>query len=258
MEIVYGPVSSWRLGRSLGIDLICRGDEKICSFDCVYCSLGKTTEKTIERREFVSIDIIKESLVEAMEEVEPDVVTISGTGEPTLAENLGEAIKVARNISNLPIAVLTNSSLMYRKDVRQDLDSADIVVGSLDAPNEEIFKEVNKPHEEIHSNETVEGMKKFSKEFEGVFSLEVMFVPGNKDSPDEIAEVARSIDPDEIQINTPLRDSPVEPLTPEEMKEIEKSFEGMNSLSVYKAKKEKVEKIVGPKKLKRLKRPKEN
>lgn len=256
MEIVYGPVSSWRLGRSLGIDLICQKKGKVCSLDCIYCSLGKTAEKTIERKIFVSTKQVKKDLREVVKKVDADVVTFSGTGEPTLAQNLGEAIELAREISGLPIAVLTNSSLKTREDVRRDLAKADIVVGELDAPNEELFKRINQPHEEILFEDVIEGLKKFREEFKGKFLLEVMFVPDNKDFSKEIAELARAIKPDEVQINTPLRPSPVRPLTPEELGEVKKAFEGMNIRSVYEAEKMEVKKVVGLKKLRLLKRVK--
>lgn len=254
MEVVYGPVSSWRLGRSLGIDLICQKEEKVCSFDCVYCSLGKTTEKTIRRKNFVDTGRVEEEVKKYMGEVEMDVMTFSGTGEPTLARNLGDVIERIRKILNFPIAVLTNSSLMTRKDVRRDLSKADIVVGSLDAPNEELFRRINQPCEEIAFEETVEAMKKFGEEFKGMFSLEVMFIPQNKNHSEEIARISKEIDPDEVQINTPLRSSPVSPLTPEELAEIQNSFEGIKSLSVYESEKPEVNKIVSPEKLNRLKR----
>jgi len=256
MEIVYGPVSSWRLGRSLGVDLICQEKGKVCSLDCIYCSLGKTTELTTKRRVFVPTERVARELREVMKEVEADVVTFSGTGEPTLALNLGEAIKVAKEISDLPIAVLTNSSLMTREEVRRGLAQADIVIGELDAPDEETFNRINRPHKGVHLADTIEGMKKFREEFKGKFSLEVMFVPENKDFSKEIAAIARTIKPDEVQINTPLRQSPVRPLTPEELGEVKKDFKGMNACSVYKAKKAEVKKVVGLKKLKQLKRPK--
>jgi len=256
MEIVYGPVSSWRLGRSLGVDLICQEKGKVCSFDCIYCSLGKTTELTAKRRVFVPTELVARELKKVMGKVEADVVTFSGTGEPTLAQNLGEAIKVAKEVLGLPIAVLTNSSLMTREDVRRDLARADIVVGQLDAPNEDIFKQISRPHEKIVFKEVIEGMKKFREGFKGKFALEVMFVPENKDFSKEIAAIARTIKPDEVQINTPIRPSPVRPLTPEELDKVKKAFEGMNVQSVYEAKKAEVKKVVGLKKLRQLKRPK--
>jgi len=240
----------------LGVDLICQEKGKVCSFDCVYCSLGETTELTAKRRVFVPTELVARELKKVKGKVEADVVTFSGTGEPTLAQNLGEAIKVAREISGLPIAVLTNSSLMTREDVRRDLARADIIVGQLDAPNEELFKRISRPHEKIVFEDVIEGMKRFREGFKGKFALEAMFVPENKDFSKEIATIARTVKPDEVQINTPLRLSPVRPLTPEELDEVKKAFEGMNVQSVYEAKKAEVKKVVGLKKLRQLKRPK--
>ena len=253
LEIVYGPVSSWRLGRSLGIDPIC-AEGKICSFDCVYCSLGRTTVKTIDRRTFVPAEIVEQDLEKVLKRVKADVITFSGTGEPTLAKNLGELIEIARDVSGLPVAVLTNSSLQFRKDVRRELARADIVKGKLDASNEGLLRLINRPHEKILLSKIVTGLKKFRKEFAGRFELEVMFVPENKDFSGAISEMMKTIEPDEVQINTPLRPSPVRPLTPKELKEVQRDFKGMNLLSVYEAKKPKVKKAVGLKKLRVLKR----
>jgi len=220
----------------------------------VYCSLGPTTEKTIERRVFVSAEQVAQALEKAMKKVEADVVTFSGTGEPTLAQNLGELIEIARDISGLPIAVLTNSSLKTRKDVRRDLARADIVKGKLDVPNEILLKQINQPHEGVLFGDIVKGLKKFRGEFKGEFQLEVMFIPENKNFSGEIAKIVKSIKPDEVQINTPLRLSPVRPLTREELKEVQKSFKGINFRSVYEAEKPKVGKVIGKEKVEKLKR----
>jgi len=220
----------------------------------VYCSLGPTTKKTIERKVFVSTEQVAQALEKAMKKVEADVVTFSGTGEPTLAQNLGELIEIARDISGLPIAVLTNSSLKTRKDVRRDLARADIVKGKLDVPNEILLKQINQPHEGVLFGDIVKGLKKFRGEFKGKFQLEVMFVPETKNFSEEIAGIVKEVKPDEVQINTPLRLSRVRPLTREELKAVQKSFEGMNFRSVYEAEKPKVDKIIGAKKIKKLKR----
>ncbi len=254
MEIVYGPVSSWRLKKSLGVDLICREDEKICSFDCTYCSLGKTTEKTVERRIFLPTDKIEKELKKAVDQVDPDIITMSGTGEPTLAKNLGEAINVARESANLPVSVLTNSSLMNKKSVRKDLAQADIVIGSLDASDQELLEKINNPSEEVRFQDLVQGMKKFREEFKGKFAIEVMFVPENLNFSKKMAEIIQSIDPNEVQLNTPLRNCPVRPLTPEELQEVEDEFGGMKVRTVYSAEKEEVKDVVGLDKLKKLKR----
>ncbi|MEM3421136.1 MAG: radical SAM protein [Candidatus Hadarchaeum sp.] len=253
VAIVYGPVSSWRLGRSLGVDPICQRG-KICSFDCIYCSLGPTTAKSVERRIFVTEDQVARALRRAIKRVNADVVTFSGTGEPTLAQNLGALIETAREISGLPVAVLTNSSLKSRKDVREDLVKADVVKGKLDVFNDQLLRMINRPHQSLSFQKIVEGLKKFRAGFRGRFQLEVMFVPENMGFSREIAEIVRSVGPDEVQINTPLRPSPTRPLTPQELERVQKDFEGMNLRSVYLAAKPRVGMTVGKGKMRRLKR----
>ena len=111
MSIIYGPVSSWRLGKSLGIDLLNKR-RKVCSFNCVYCQLGNSTESVIEPKEFVSMERLAKE-IQSMRQIEADYATFSGMGEPTLASDLDEAIELVRSMVDLPIAVLTNSSLMF-------------------------------------------------------------------------------------------------------------------------------------------------
>jgi wyosine [tRNA(Phe)-imidazoG37] synthetase (radical SAM superfamily) len=240
MKTVYGPVSSWRLGRSLGVDLIC-SKEKICSFDCIYCQLGKPFKKTAQRNNFVSIEEMRTELVRALQVTTPDVITFSGTGEPTLAENMDLAIKTIRKISNAPLAVLTNSSLMNRKDIRNTLSKLDIVVAKLDAPNEEIFQRINQPADNITFKETIDGIKKFKKIFTGKLALQIMFIYDNMEYVDEIAQLTNNIKPDEVQINTPLRICPVQPLTEKQLGHIEEKFKikGLKTISVYTSKKPK-------------------
>ncbi|MGQ9788075.1 MAG: radical SAM protein [Candidatus Hadarchaeaceae archaeon] len=253
MVIAYGPVFSWRLGRSLGVDPICRRG-KICPFDCIYCSLGHTTEKTVERRIFVTGEQVARALRQALMKVEADVVTFSGTGEPTLAQNLRELIETAKEITGLPVAVLTNSSLLRRREVRDDLARADVVKGKLDVFNEQLFQKINRPHRSLRFQGIVEGLRKFRAGFRGDFQLEVMLVPENLGFSREIAKIVRSIGPDEVQLNTPLRPSPVRPLTPRELECAQIYFEGMNLRSVYLAAKPRVGSMVGKDKVRRLKR----
>ena len=140
MKIVYGPIASWRLGKSLGVDLTCHKG-KICSFDCIYCQLKKTEKITAQRGTFISMDQLKKELTSALEKTKPDVITFSGMGEPTLANNMDEVIQLVRELSDFPIAILTNSSLFYDKEVQNNLKQLDIIVAKQDAPN-------NLPHYE--------------------------------------------------------------------------------------------------------------
>ena len=233
MSIVYGPVASWRLGRSLGIDLT-PSDVKTCSFDCIYCQLGRTVRLVVERAQFVSLQALAAEM-EAVRGIAADYVTFSGMGEPTLAANLGEAIRLARRMLGLPVAVLTNSSLMTRKDVREDLACADVVVAKLDAPNQQLLERINRPVTALSFQDVVDAIRLFKTEHRGKLALQMMFVRANKGLAAEMAALARRLAPDEVQINTPLRPSPVAPLTREEMATVLVHFKGVPVVAVYEA-----------------------
>jgi len=237
MGCVYGPVPSWRLGRSLGIDLI--SSDKTCSFDCVYCQLGAVVNKTARRKVFVpTAQVIAD--IEKLPNLDVDYITFSGTGEPTLAANLGEAIKEVKKRFKRPVAVLTNSSLMNDPRVRRELGAADKVVAKLDAASQEILEKVNKPVEGIDLKSIVDGIRKFSKEYPGKLALQVMFVDLNRASAPAIAELAREIAPAEVEVNTPLRPSESAPLSEDDIERIKKYFSPLKVYSVYDAKRPQV------------------
>lgn len=230
MKYIYGPVPSWRLGRSLGVDLI--SGEKICTFDCNYCQLGKTVRHIIKRGIFVpTSEIVKE--LESLPELEIDYITLSGCGEPTLAANLGEVISEIKKRFKAPVAVLTNSSLMHERQVRKELGLADLVVAKLDAPNEELFRIINRPTNGATLSLVVNGIKRFQEEYPGKLALQIMFVPQNKDHAADIAALAKEIKPVEVEVNTPLRPSPVKPLSPEELSKVKELFRPLKVYSVY-------------------------
>jgi len=233
-SIIYGPVLSWRLGRSLGIDLFSpRG--KTCSFDCTYCEWGATVHPLTERREFVMIAELKKEL-ETAKGVSADYATFAGGGEPTLASNLGQAIEIVRSTLKLPVAVITNSSLMPREDVRRELARADLVIAKIDAPNEEIFHAVNRPCKGYTLAEIIQGIKRFRKEYKGNLALQMMFVESNKGCAEEMAKIAGELSPDEVQINTPLRPCAAKPLSPQEIAAIRDKFSGLKKVvTVYEA-----------------------
>lgn len=226
--IVYGPVLSWRLDRSLGIDLL-GSKEKYCSFDCVYCELGEGTHHVVRRKEFVTTEQLKSAL-EKVGERPFDYVTFSGSGEPTLASNLGEAIDLVKAVLKKPVAVLTNSVLMTREDVRQDLAKADAVIAKIDAPDEETYRQVDKPWVRTPLGDIIKAIKTFKAGYRGKFGLQMMFVAANKHLSKEMAAVAREIAPDEVYLNTPLRSCPVPPLSREEMVEIKSAFNGIENV----------------------------
>lgn len=236
MSIIYGPVSSWRLGRSLGIDLL-NTHKKVCSLNCVYCQLGETTRFVVEPEEFVSLEQLAREIRSARQ-IEADYATFSGMGEPTLAGNLGEAIELIRLVLDLPVAVLTNASLMFRKDVRQRLALADTVVAKLDVPNEELLAIIKRPAPELHFARIVEGVRCFRDEYRGKLTLQVMFIEANKNYASEIAALARQISPEEVQINTPLRPSGVRPLAPKSVAKAKREFASFKDVvTVYEAQK---------------------
>lgn len=221
-KYIYGPVPSWRLGSSLGIDPLSQ-ESKICSYDCIYCQIGKTLAFTSKRKSYISIeDVLNE--IEMLPDIKIDYFTFSGRGEPTLAENLGQMIKAIKTIRKTPVAVLTNSLLMDREDVRTDLSYADFVVAKLDACSKESFELINKPGSEIDFISMVRGIKQFRKEYLGKLALQIMLVKENKEYIKDIVYFANFIGPDEIQLNTPLRPCNVKPLSKEEVFNLKKEF----------------------------------
>lgn len=234
MAIVYGPVPSWRLGRSLGIDLLSTR-RKVCSYNCSYCQLGETTAFAIEPKEFVSLRRLNGE-IQGLAGAEADYATFSGMGEPTLASNLGEAIDLVRAGLALPMAVLTNSSLLFRQDVRERLARADVVVAKLDAPNEDVFQLVNRPTCGLRFELVLDGIRQFRHAYQGKLALQMMFVDANAGYAEAMAELARGIQPDEVQINTPLRPSKARPLSAEVIAGIRATFRGLPKvLTVYQA-----------------------
>ncbi|MEF8832967.1 MAG: radical SAM protein [Candidatus Thermoplasmatota archaeon] len=238
MRFVYGPIDSWRLKRSLGVDLISE-EGRVCTFDCIYCQITRCQEITSKRRKFIEIEEVREELIEALNKVgeNVDYLTFSGMGEPTLASNLAEAVDMVEEVSDKPKAILTNGSLLYLEEVRRPLETLDYVIASLDAGDEESFQKVNDPAEGISFERTVEGLKKFGEEYSGKFAIEIMFVGQNKHLAQKMADlVTDHLTVDEVQLNTPLRPSVVEPLSEDELKEIEGYFDGVKTKVVYEAK----------------------
>lgn len=240
-KYIYGPVSSWRLGSSLGIDPLSY-KEKVCSFDCVYCQIGRTRFFSSERKIFIPVSGVMEE-INSLPPLHIDYITFSGSGEPTLAENLGEMIGEVKKTRKEKIAVITNSSLIDREDVQRDLMLSDFVIAKLDAASGDIFKTVNNPIETVKFDVVVKSLKKFRDIYKGKLALQVMFIPQNKHTVENIAGIAKEINPDEVQINTPLRPCEVSPLSKDEIDIIEGYFKGLNSISVYKAEHIKVEPV---------------
>jgi wyosine [tRNA(Phe)-imidazoG37] synthetase (radical SAM superfamily) len=203
-QYVYGPVPSRRLGRSLGVDLV---PFKTCTYDCIYCQLGRTTNKTTQRKEWVPsnqvIDQVKVSL-----ESSPDYITLSGSGEPTLHSEIAKIISGIKKITDVPVAVLTNGSLLWVREVRTSLMCADLAIPSLDAGTVQLFKYVNRPHSGIPFSKMLEGLVKFREEYTGKYWLEVFVLGGVTTVQAQINTLSHCINmicPDKVQINTVTR-----------------------------------------------------
>lgn len=208
---IYGPVISRRLGLSLGVDLV---PHKTCDYDCAYCQLGKTSKWTRKIAPYVPPeDIIDELKVKLESGPRLDYVTMAGSGEPTLNSKLERIICAAKELSNLPVAVLTNGSLLGEPDVSRACLHADLVLPSLDAGDEETFLKVNRPCPGIRFSEVVAGMVGFRERYEGEIWLEVMLVEGinsSDQSIEKIRKLAEKMHPEEAQLNT-VRRPPSEP-----------------------------------------------
>ncbi len=227
MSHLFGPVPSRRLGRSLGVDLI---PGKTCPFDCLYCEVGPTTRQIQRRLEYRAGEIIRE-LEEYLQHhgTDLDVITLAGSGEPTLNLGLGRIIARLKEMTAIPVAVLTNGALLHLPEVRRELQPADIVLPSLDAAREATFRRINRPLAGFTLAQLICGLQAFRTEYRGRLWLEVMLLKGLNDSPEELELLARQVlglAPDKVQLNTAVRpvvDAAARPL----------SREGMEAIAAY-------------------------
>lgn len=229
---LYGPVPSRRLGASLGIDLIPR---KVCSYNCIYCQIGKTTNHTLKRKVYYPTEKIKMELKDFLGDPENaervDILTFSGSGEPTLHAKIGELIRYLKEITSLPVAVITNGSLLWDTDVQTDLLKADRVVPSLDAVLPVSFEAVNRPVAGLQISRVIDGLKAFRERYTGDLWVEVLLCQGLNDREEDIIALKRVLDeigPDKIQLNTVVRppsEDTARPLSQARLEEI-KAFLG--------------------------------
>jgi len=227
---LYGPVPSRRLGRSLGIDLV---PFKTCTYDCVYCQLGRTTNKTLERKRYVAVEEVLAELERKLAEKDiPDYISLAGSGEPTLNSGIGDLIGKIKGLTDIPVAVLTNGSLLWMSEVQDALMPADLVLPSLDAGDEPLFRYVNRPHGDISFEQMTDGLAAFTKRFAGEVWLEVLLLAGVTGMPSEakkIAALARRIGASRVQLNIASR-PPAEdfalPLSTDQMLALKGFFPG--------------------------------
>ena len=228
---LFGPVPSRRLGISLGIDLV---PQKTCTFDCVYCECGRTTNLACERREYVPTDRVIAELDDLLAKApDLDYVTFAGSGEPTLHSGIGEIISFIKDrYPRYRVAVLTNSALFTDPAVRAALMPADLVVPSLDAVSEEVFVKINRPSPGITAGQVLEGLLDFAREYPGEIWLEVFIVPGINDTGEELRrlkDAIAAIGPDRVQVNTldrPGTEDWVRPASPEALERIAAALGG--------------------------------
>lgn len=204
---VYGPVHSWRVGSSLGVDLLL--ETSTCSFNCIYCQLGDIQLKTAERKIYVPTAQVEHDLRRSRWE-EADIITLSGSGEPTLALNLREVIHMLKEYTHKPVMVLTNATLLHDPAVIHDLQEADIVSCKLDASTEAGLKQMNRPVAGVTLERIVSGIKNLKAHYKGKLALQCMFMPTNLREVEALAEIINDIQPDEVQLNTPKRAYPLE------------------------------------------------
>jgi len=221
---LFGPVPSRRLGMSLGIDLV---PHKICTFNCIYCECGRTTKLTTKRNEYVPYDEIIQELEDFFKKNPlPDYITFSGAGEPTLNIYIGEIIHYINRLhTKIPIAVITNGSLFFNKEVRTAISGADLILPSLDAAKESTFKKINKPNKNISVENYIEGLISFSKEYTGKIWLEVMIIPGYNDDKENLELLKNAIlkiNPDKIQLNSLDRPGVIDNIRSADHQELEK------------------------------------
>lgn len=202
---LFGPVPSRRLGMSLGVDLV---PKKVCSLDCVYCEVGETTRLTVERREYIPYADLVDELTDffGSGNPDPDYITFSGSGEPTLNSRIGDVIAFLKGIRpQIPIAVLTNGTLLHLPEVRQALLAADVVLPSLDAATPRAFRRINRPEKSLSLALYIDGLAAFRNEFSGKIFLEVFILPGYNTAEEDILALKAAIlriRPDAIQLNT--------------------------------------------------------
>jgi len=200
---LFGPVPSRRLGMSLGVDLV---PHKVCTLNCVYCECGATTNLTTERKEYVSYDEIISELKDFFKNNDnPDYITFSGAGEPSLNINIGKVIDYIKENYAVPVAVLTNGTLLYDQQLRSELLKADLVLPSLDAATNLAFKKIDRPENSLEATKHINGLIDFSTEFKGEIWLEIMILPGFNDDLDNLnllKSAILKINPIKVQLNT--------------------------------------------------------
>ncbi len=243
--LLFGPVKSRRLGRSLGIEMV---PKKVCTMDCIYCEVGKTTTLTRERKAYYSWDLIEKSILKAKEkEGNFDVFTFTGSGEPTLNIHFEEAVKLAKKVINKPVTVLTNSTLIEIDSIKEALKKVDIVLPSLDAAKEETFRKINRPLKDFTPEIIITNLKELREGMEGEMWLEVLIVEGINDSEEDLKALKSAIEeinPHKVQLNTVVRPGAYRIARPVSFEKLKKIADFLGEKTEIVVNKERLDKII--------------
>lgn len=213
----------------MSADPICRAP-KICSEDCIYCMLGSSGFLAIERSSLVSTEEFMEDLSGLTPAHRGLPLRFFGTGEATLAANLGEMIEAARASGVRRTAVLTNSTLMGRSGVREDLQRADVIIAKVDASDERSFQRINRPHGDVSFSRMVSGLRHMRSNYKGSLRLQIMLMKENEGQAEGLAQLSSDLSPDVVYLSTPTRPCHAAPLTPRSLQEVSRRFQrqGLN------------------------------
>ncbi len=221
---VYGPVKSRRLGRSLGVDIL---PMKTCNYDCIYCQIGSGYSTIFERKVYIPAALILQEIDKKLNSTQlPDYITLGGSGEPTLNTAFGDIATKLKNNYDIPVCLLTNGSLMWMPEVREECHNIDVIIPNLDACDDDSFSRINRPHPSIDFNLMLNGLIELRKNFNGSLWLEIFLIPGINDSDIHCAkfkEMIQLIAPDKVQLNTAVRppaEKEVQPLSPSRLMQI--------------------------------------
>jgi wyosine [tRNA(Phe)-imidazoG37] synthetase (radical SAM superfamily) len=227
-QLLYGPVPSRRLGLSLGIDIV---PSKVCTLDCIYCQVARTTNLTTQRKPYIPASLIIDQLTERLQEpLQADFITLAGSGEPTLNSELPQIITAIKQITKIPVALLTNGTLFHLPNVRAECLNTDVVMPSLDAADDVTFSRINRTHPDISIKMLIDGLIAFRSEFKGKIWLEIFLIEGINTDPSQIEKLKNAvekIEPEKIHLNTAVRptvDPGVRKLSPERIRTIAAQF----------------------------------
>ncbi len=233
-KYLFGPVPSRRLGMSLGVDLV---PHKVCTLDCVYCECGATTKLTVERKEYILYKKVVDELSHYFaNNPNPDYITFSGSGEPTLNSRIGDVLDfIKEKKPGVPVAVLTNGTLLSQKQVRDEILNADLVLPSLDAATNNAFKNINRPSSNLNIEEYIKGLEDFRAEFKGQIWLESLIIPGINDQIEDLTVLKEAffrIKADRIQLNTLDRPGAISNIRSATLEELNKIVSFLKPLKV--------------------------